>query len=249
MVVPLNSNTLGDEEIAAAKAILDSGHLTMGKQCAAFEAAVASYVGSRNAIMVNSGSSANLIAAFVLADAMLPGQDNRRRIEPGSEVIIPALTWSTTAWPFVQAGATPVFVDCDPVTLQVAPETIEAAITNKTRAIVIVHIFGGAVDAPAVREIADHYNLWLVEDTCESLGVRWKGRLVGGLPPWSDPVRLHDRISNDDTGVQTALGDRRISDRRASARRRRNPGSQRSDRNPFHQSVLARTRDERALGS
>jgi CDP-6-deoxy-D-xylo-4-hexulose-3-dehydrase len=167
------------EEIEAAKAVLDSGFVTMGRHCREFEAAFARYLGVKHAIMVNSGSSANLLAAFTMANPICPG--GRKRIEPGSEVIVPALTWSTTVWPFVHAGAIPVFVDCDPVTLQMQPEAIEAAITPRTAAIAIVHVLGGAVDVPAVREIADRHGLWLFEDTCESLGVLWEGRQVGSF--------------------------------------------------------------------
>ena len=94
---------------------------------------------------------------------------------------MPALTWSTTIWPVLQAGAKPVFVDCDPNTLQVKPETIEAAITDATSAIVVVHVLGGAVDVTGVAEIARRRNLWLFEDTCESLGVAWDGKTVGSF--------------------------------------------------------------------
>jgi CDP-4-dehydro-6-deoxyglucose reductase, E1 len=176
--IPLNTNTMAREEIEAAKAVLDSGVLTMGEHCKAFEAAFAKYIGVKNAIMVNSGSSANLLATFALANPICP-LNGKRRIEPNSEVIVPALTWSTTVWPFVHAGAIPVFVDCDPVTLQMRPEDIEAAITPRTTAIAIVHVLGGAVDVAEVRRIADKHKLWLFEDTCESLGVLWDKRQVG----------------------------------------------------------------------
>jgi CDP-6-deoxy-D-xylo-4-hexulose-3-dehydrase len=169
------------EEISAAKAVLDSGFLTMGARCREFEADFAKYIGVKHAIMVNSGSSANLLAAFTLANPLCPLKDGLQRIKPGSEVIVPALTWSTTVWPFVQAGAIPVFVDCDPLTLQMQPEAIEAAITPQTVAIAIVHVLGGAVNMPAVREIADRHRLWLFEDTCESLGVLWNQRQVGSF--------------------------------------------------------------------
>lgn len=178
--IPLNSNTMMQEEIDAAKAVLDSGFVTMGDRCREFEAAFAKYLGVRNAVMVNSGSSANLLAAFTMANPLCP-LGGRRRIEPGCEVIVPALTWSTTVWPFVQAGAVPVFVDCDPHTLQMQPDAIEAAITPRTAAIAIVHVLGGAVDVPAVRKIADDNGLWLFEDTCESLGVLWEGKQVGSF--------------------------------------------------------------------
>lgn len=178
--IPLNSNTMMQEEVDAAKAVLDSGFVTMGTRCREFEVDFARYLGVKHAVMVNSGSSANLLAAFVLANPMCPLR-GRTKLEPGSEVIVPALTWSTTVWPFVQAGMLPVFVDCDPLTLQMQPEAIAAAITSKTAAIAIVHVLGGAVNVPAVRQIADEHNLWLFEDTCESLGVRWNGKQLGSF--------------------------------------------------------------------
>ncbi len=177
--VPLNVNTLGAEEIAAAKNVLDSGYMTMGKEVAAFEAEFADYVGARHALMVNSGSSANLLGAFALANPICPVPSGLKPIKPGDEVIVPALTWSTTIWPFVQVGAVPVFVDCDPATLQMQPAAIKAAITDKTAAIAVVHVLGGAMDAAATRDIARAHNLWFFEDTCESLGVQLDGQQCG----------------------------------------------------------------------
>ena len=177
--VPLNASTVDAAEIAAAKAVLDSGRFTMGEQCRTFEQRFAAYLGVPHAVMVNSGSSANLLAAFALANPLCPLHGGRRRLQPGDEVIVPALTWSTTVWPFVQAGAVPVFVDCDPATLQMHPAAIEAAIGPKTVAIAIVHVLGGAMDIAATRRIADQHGLWLFEDSCESLGVLWEGRQTG----------------------------------------------------------------------
>jgi CDP-6-deoxy-D-xylo-4-hexulose-3-dehydrase len=179
--IPLNQNTLGKEEIDAAKAVLDSGELTMGRRCAAFERAFADYLGVAHAVMVNSGSSANLLALFALANPLAPATDHRGRIRPGSEIIVPALTWSTTIWPVIQIGCKPVFVDCDPDTLQATPQAIEAAITPATAAIFVVHVLGGALDVTAVGDIARRHRLWLIEDTCESLGVTWNGRKVGSF--------------------------------------------------------------------
>ena len=182
MRVPLNKSTIGEEEKNAAKAVLDSDQLTMGARCRAFEHEFARYLGVEHAVMVNSGSSANLIALFTLADALVPtGNGLPPRILPGSEVIVPTLTWSTTIWPVLQVGAKPVFVDCDPRTLQMQPDAIEAAITPATSAIIVVHVLGGAVDASAVEAIARKRNLWLFEDTCEALGVGWDGRKVGSF--------------------------------------------------------------------
>jgi CDP-6-deoxy-D-xylo-4-hexulose-3-dehydrase len=182
MRVPLNKSTIGDDEKNAVKAVLDSDQLTMGSRCDAFEREFARYIGVEHAVMVNSGSSANLIALFTMADALVPiGDGLPPRIRPGSEVIVPTLTWSTTIWPVLQVGAKPVFVDCDPRTLQMQPDAIEAAITPATSAIIVVHVLGGAVDASAVEAIARKRNLWLFEDTCEALGVGWDGRKVGSF--------------------------------------------------------------------
>lgn len=174
-------STIDEEEKRAAKDVIDSGALTMGKNCREFEREFAAYLGVRNAVMVNSGSSANLLAIFALVNFLCPLSGGRRLVKPGDEIIVPALTWSTTIWPIIQAGAIPVFVDCDPDTLQVSPEAINAAITPKTTAIIIVHVLGSATDAVTVRDIADRHRLWLFEDTCESLGVRWLGRPVGTI--------------------------------------------------------------------
>lgn len=179
--LPLAVNMLGVAEISAAKATLDSGFLTMGKLCERFEREFADYLGVDHAVMVNSGSSANLIALFALANPLVPLDGGRRKLMPGDEVIVPAMAWSTTIWPVLQAGAMPVFVDCDPQTLQVTPAAIEAAITPRTVAIVLVHVLGGACNIEEISEIATRHRIWLFEDTCESLGVTWNGRKVGSF--------------------------------------------------------------------
>ncbi|BBL71003.1 hypothetical protein MoryE10_16090 [Methylogaea oryzae] len=98
---------------------------------------------------------------------------------PGDEVIVPAVTWSTSVWPIIQAGAIPRFVDCDPTTLQVTPETVKAAINEKTVGICAVHILGNGLDGSAYAQIANEHGLWLIEDTCESLGVKSDNKHVG----------------------------------------------------------------------
>ena len=178
-MVPLNADTFGSEEKKAVQDVINGGNYTMGDRCRRFERRFADYVGADHAVMVNSGSSANLIALSVLADPHCPKLGRKQRIEPKAEVIVPALTWSTTIWPVIQMGCIPVFVDCDPDTMQMRPEDIEAAIDSNTRAIVIVHVLGGAADISSIKEIADRHGLWLVEDTCESLGVRWQEKFVG----------------------------------------------------------------------
>ena len=179
--IALNPSTFGEEEISAAKAAIDFDEMTMGARCDEFEKQFAAYIGCRHAIMVNSGSSANLLAMFVLASPLLPGHGRLRAIVPGAEVIMPALTWPTTTWPVVQAGGKPTFVDCDPDTLQMPARSIEAAITSQTVGIVIVHALGSATNLDEIRKVAQRYGIWLFEDSCEALGVVWEGKKVGSF--------------------------------------------------------------------
>lgn len=179
--IPLNAPTFDALEINAAKAVLDSGFLTMGTQCANFEMAFGQQLSVRNSIFVNSGSSANLLAFFLLANHALPLIDGKRRMMPGDEVIVPALTWSTTVWPIVQAGGIPVLVDSDPMTLQMDPEAVRKAISPRTVAICPVHVLGNAVEMDPILAIARENRLWVVEDTCESLGTRYRGKPVGTI--------------------------------------------------------------------
>jgi len=179
--IALNPSTFGKEEISAAKAAIDSGDMTMGARCDEFEKEFAAYIGCHHAIMVNSGSSANLLAMFVLANRLLRERGKLRAIVPGAEVIMPALTWPTTTWPVVQAGANPMFVDCDPDTLQMPAKSIEAAITSQTVGIVVIHALGSATNLDEVRKIAQRYGIWLFEDSCEALGAVWDGKKVGSF--------------------------------------------------------------------
>jgi CDP-6-deoxy-D-xylo-4-hexulose-3-dehydrase len=172
--IPLNDCTFGEDEIQASIEVLRSGHLTMGPNCFSFEDRFAREVGAKNAVFVNSGSSANLLAFFSLVNPTL-----KDKIEPGSEVIVPAVTWSTTIWPVVQAGLIPVLVDSDPRTFQMDLAQVKAAIGPKTAAICPVHVLGNAVEMDALMKLAKEKDLWVVEDTCEALGTKQNGRDAG----------------------------------------------------------------------
>jgi CDP-4-dehydro-6-deoxyglucose reductase, E1 len=176
--IPLNKNTIGKIEIDRVIEVLNSGYLTLGKKCIEFEEKFASYLGVKNAIFVNSGSSANLLAFFALTN---PSMDFHKKYKPlaGKEIIVPALTWPTTIWPIIQAGAIPVFVDSSPETLQLDVNQVKKAINSNTAGICVVHILGNAVEMAEIRELSDKHNLWLIEDTCESLGVKHHGQYVG----------------------------------------------------------------------
>ena len=180
MHIPLNTSTFGDEEIESAIEVLRSGRVTMGARCVDFEADFEAYLGGREAVFVNSGSSANLLAFFALANHAAPIM-GRRRFAPGAEVIVPAVSWSTTIWPIIQCGAVPVLVDSDPLTLQMDLDQMRAALTDKTFAVCPVHVLGNTVAMDEVLAFAQAHDLWVIEDTCEALGAKFDGRLAGSF--------------------------------------------------------------------
>jgi CDP-6-deoxy-D-xylo-4-hexulose-3-dehydrase len=179
--IPLNQSTLGEEEISAAIEVLRSDQLTMGPRCFQFEREFEQHMGVSNAVFVNSGSSANLIALFALANPCVPACGKKRQILPGDEILVPAVTWSTTVWPVVQIGCVPVLVDCDPTTLQMSVESLVAGLSDRTRAIMPVHVLGGGTRISDIQSIAEEKGLWLIEDTCEALGTRFSDKLAGTI--------------------------------------------------------------------
>jgi len=172
--IPLQVPTYGAEEVNEALDSLLTTFVTMGKKVQTFEDQFASYLGARHAIMVNSGSSANLIAMSILTNEALPN-----RILPGQEVIIPATLWTTTINPIGDVGAIPVIVDVELDTMNIDPKKIEEAITEKTRAIIPVHLLGNPAKIKEIMEIAERHDLFVIEDACESHGAWVDGKKVG----------------------------------------------------------------------
>jgi CDP-6-deoxy-D-xylo-4-hexulose-3-dehydrase len=173
-VVRLHEPTFGADEINAMLECLLTTQVTMGEQVRGFERAFADYHGWAHGVMSNSGSSANLLAIAALANpAMTDG------LRPGDEVIVPALSWSTTVWPLIQLGLKPVIVDIDPSTLNIAPDQIEKAIGPKTRGAMIVPVYGNPCDMDAITDICARRGLMLIEDCCEALGAFHGGEPVG----------------------------------------------------------------------
>jgi CDP-4-dehydro-6-deoxyglucose reductase, E1 len=173
-IVRLHEPTFSTDEISAAVDVLLSTKVTMGPKVKGFEREYADKFGHAHAIMNNSGSSANLLAVAAIAN---PAAE--RRLKPGDEVIVPALSWSTTVWPLVQCGLKPVIVDIDPVTLNIDPNEIERAISPRTRAVMLVHVYGNPCDMAAIVDICKRRNLELIEDCCEALGASYDGAAVG----------------------------------------------------------------------
>lgn len=174
-VIPPSGKVIDGAEVSLMiEAALD-GWLTTGRFNEAFEARLAKFLGVQSVLTTNSGSSANLLAFTALTSPTL----GERAIQPGDEVIGVAAGFPTTVNPIIQNGAIPVFVDVHIPTYNVDAALLEAAITPKTKAIMLAHTLGNPYNLKAVREICDKYGLWLVEDCCDALGSRYDGRLVG----------------------------------------------------------------------
>lgn len=175
-VIRLHEPTFGAEEINSFIEPMLSTYVTMGKEVRKFEEQYASTMGHKYGVFNNSGSSANLLAVSAIANPLT--KDN---LKAGDEVIVPSLSWSTTVWPLIQHGLIPVLVDCDPKTFNFDMNKLEAAITDKTRAIMLVHVYGNPCDMDAIMAISKKHNLQVIEDSCESMGAYYKDKAVGSF--------------------------------------------------------------------
>ncbi|WP_433692493.1 lipopolysaccharide biosynthesis protein RfbH [Herbaspirillum seropedicae] len=173
--VPVSGKVIGAAELKnMVDASLD-GWLTTGRFNAMFEDRLARFLGVKHLITVNSGSSANLVAFSTLTSPKL----GDRAIKPGDEVIGVAAGFPTTVNPIIQFGAVPVFVDVDLATHNIDASKVEAAITPKTKAIMLAHSLGNPFNLDVVVALCKKYKLWLVEDCCDALGATYNGQLVG----------------------------------------------------------------------
>lgn len=170
---PLATTTWDSAEYDAIQRVVDSGRFTMGPEVKAFEEEFAASVGSRHAVMVNSGSSANLIAITALVTA--PHID----LNSGDEVIVPAVSWATTYYPVHQLGLRLRFVDVDLDTLNIDLAAVEAAITPATKAVLAVNLLGNPADLVGLQALCTQHGLILIEDNCESLGASIGGKQAG----------------------------------------------------------------------
>lgn len=172
--LPLHVPSFGADEVNEAVECLLSTRVTMGDKVRRFEALWAEYLGVAEAVMVNSGSSANLVAAAALVNPTFP-----RPLVAGDEVIVPAVAWSTTYFPLVNVGLVPVLVDVDLDTFTIDPAAAARAVGPRTRALMPVHLLGNACDMRALGALAARHDLVIVEDTCEAHGARFEGKMVG----------------------------------------------------------------------
>lgn len=168
-----------DEVVAGVDSMLDFW-LTLGPHGAKFERELAEYLGVRRSLLVNSGSSANLVAASTLTSYKL----GDKRIRPGDEVITVGAGFPTTVAPIVQIGAVPVFIDVDPITLGPRLEQLaDAYVEGRTKAVMMAHALGNPFELDSVQEFCHKHDLWLIEDNCDSLGSTYNGQLTGS---WGD---------------------------------------------------------------
>jgi len=165
---------------SAVEAILDFW-LTDGPRAETFSARLGQYVGLKRVLTVNSGSSANLVAMTTLRSRQLDAAACRRPLKNGDEVITPAATFPTTVAPIVQNQLMPVFIDCKVGTYNINVDLLEAALSEKTRAVFVPHILGNPVEMDRVMAFAEAHNLYVIEDTCDALGSRYDGVACGAF--------------------------------------------------------------------
>ena len=175
--VPVSGKVLDpDDYVALVEASLD-GWLTAGRFHEEFERALARYVGVRNSLFVNSGSSANLVALSALTSPKL----GKRALKPGDEVITVAAGFPTTVNPIIQNRLIPVFVDVELGTYDEVIDQVREAISPKTRAIMMAHTLGNPFDVDSIKQICKEHDLWLVEDSCDALGSTYNGKKTGSF--------------------------------------------------------------------
>ena len=172
---PLATATWGQEEQEAMQRVIASGMFTMGANVHAFEQDFARYVGSRHCVMVNSGSSANLL----IVAALFYTKNPQLKLKRGDEVIVPAVSWSTTYYPLYQYGLKIKFVDIDLYTLNYDLDELEKAVSDRTRMILAVNLLGNPNDFGRINQIIGDREIVLIEDNCESLGAKFNGKYSG----------------------------------------------------------------------
>ncbi len=171
----LASDTWDSKEYKAIDRVIKSNNFTMGEEVLSFEKEFSNFFNSKYCVMVNSGSSANLL----MIASLFFTSDKRKRLKKGDEIIVPAVSWSTTYFPIQQYGLKAVFVDIDPDTLNFDLGQLEKAVTNKTKAIFAVNLLGNPNNFEFINKIIKERGILLLEDNCESMGAKYKGCYAG----------------------------------------------------------------------
>ncbi|WP_298258145.1 DegT/DnrJ/EryC1/StrS family aminotransferase [uncultured Litoreibacter sp.] len=172
---PLATSSWDQAEFDAIQRVISSDMFSMGPEVKAFEEEFAEFFGSKYAVMVNSGSSANLL----MTGALFYTKNEKLRLQKGDEVIVPAVSWPTTYYPLAQYGLVQKFVDIDRATLNYDLDALAEAVTDNTRAIMIVNLLGNPNDFARIKEIIGDRDIVLLEDNCESMGAKFEGKHTG----------------------------------------------------------------------
>ncbi|MFL2896020.1 MAG: DegT/DnrJ/EryC1/StrS family aminotransferase [Candidatus Pelagibacter sp.] len=173
-IYPLLDKGLSKKDLNEGVKVLNSGRITMGKKTEEFEKKFKNYLGVKYALMVNSGSSANLLSAFASCNPL-----RKNRFKKGDEAIIQSLCWPTSLWPLVQCGLKINFVDINPSTLNVNAKEIIKKVSKKTKVILIINVLGLSPDIKKIRDFCKKKKIILIEDNCESLGAKFKNKYLG----------------------------------------------------------------------
>ncbi|MDB2382079.1 aminotransferase class V-fold PLP-dependent enzyme [Candidatus Pelagibacter bacterium] len=176
---PLTNTVLDNDDIESGIKVLKSKWITMGRETLKFENTFSKKISNRPSIMVNSGSSANLLIFQCLINPKV------NKLKKDDEVLIPAICWSTSLWPIIQSGLKVKFVDIDPKTLNLDLDDFEKKITKKTKALMLVHAMGNCADMEKIVRICKKKKIILIEDTCEALGSKYKGKQLGTFGDFS----------------------------------------------------------------
>lgn len=172
---PLSLPTYGTDEILEALDSMCSFRTSMGEKTQRFERQFAKYQGCTETVMVNSGSSADLLLGLLLTNPLHP------LVDKGAEVIVPVVTWATQIWSMMMTGLKVKLVDVDPRTLNIDFDDLESSISERTRVLFLVHLMGNPCDMDRIQEIARKHNLLVIEDCCEAMGATWDGKKVGNF--------------------------------------------------------------------
>jgi dTDP-4-amino-4,6-dideoxygalactose transaminase len=175
-IYPLLDKGLSKKDLNEGIKVLKSGNITMGLKTKKFENLFKKKLKTNYALMVNSGSSANLLAAFASCNPL-----RKNRFKQGDQALIQALCWPTSLWPLVQTGLKINFIDVDPLTLNVSAEDLIKKVTNKTKLILIINVLGMSPDIKKIRDFCKRKKIILIEDNCESLGARYKNKYLGSF--------------------------------------------------------------------
>ena len=179
-IYPLLQDPYRKKDLISAIKVIKTGHITIGAHTKKFESLFTKKIKVNRSLMVNSGSSANLLALQCIINPY-----RKKRLISGDQVLIPSVCWSTSLWPIVQSGLQPIFVDIDPNTLNIDLNDLKKKITKKTKALMLVHVLGNSTNMDELIKILKKKNIILIEDTCESLGSKFKQRYLGTFGDFS----------------------------------------------------------------